>query len=440
VVKGERIIEFIGISSILEGRHEGEEVHLRGWLYHKRSTGGLQFLIIRDGTGVIQCVLNRSDVGEEVFEEIERLPVESALELHGVVKRDPRAPGGYEVSVKGFGKIYRAQRGYPITKKYHGPEFLLDHRHLYIREPKIQTVLRIRSKFLEAARDWFREHGYTEAHSPIFITAACEGGSTLFEVKYFDQTAYLSQSWQLYAEAMISTLGDIYTIAPSFRAERSRTRRHLTEYWHLEVERPWCDLEGIMEVGDELVSYICRRVASEMGRELKRLGRDPRYFDKMEPPFPRITYDEAVEILEKDGIEVEWGDDFGWQQEKPLTEHFETPFWVTHFPKGVKAFYHKPDPKRPEVTLSADLLAPEGIGEIIGGGQRIDDYEELLQRIHEEGLNPEDYSWYLDLRRYGSVPHSGFGLGVERALMWICKLDHIRDAIAFPRLLNRVFP
>ena len=433
-------MDFMRISSILEGEHEDEEVKIRGWLDNKRSSGGIQFLILRDGTGVVQCVLNRDEVGEEIFNKIEGLPVESALELSGVVKKDPRAPGGYEISVESFGNIYKAHSGYPITKKFHGPEFLLDHRHLYIRDPKIQTVLRIRSKFLEIIRDWFRENGYTEAHSPSFITAACEGGSTLFEVEYFDETAYLTQSWQLYAEASIATLGDIYTIAPSFRAERSRTRRHLTEYWHLEVERPWCDLEGIMKVGDELNSYICRRLASEMGRELRSLGRDPRDFDKVEPPFPKITYDEAVETIQKDGVEVTWGDDFGWQQERPLTEHFDRPFWVTHYPKGVKAFYHKPDPKRPEVTLSADLLAPEGIGEIIGGGQRIHDYDELMQRIHEENLNPEDYSWYIDLRRYGSVPHSGFGQGVERTLMWICKLDHIRDAIAFPRMMRRLFP
>jgi asparaginyl-tRNA synthetase len=433
-------MDFVTVSSVLDGKHDGEEVHLRGWLYNKRSSGGLQFLILRDGTGVIQCVANRGIVGEEVFNEIEGLTDESALELSGVVRKDPRAPDGYEVSVKGLGTVFRAQSGYPITKKYHGPEFLFDLRHLYIRDLKVQTVLRIRSKFLEIARDWFRENGYTEAHSPSFITAACEGGSTLFEVKYFDQVAYLSQSWQLYAEATIATLGDIYTVAPSFRAERSRTRRHLAEYWHMEVERPWCDLNGIMNVGDELNSYVCRRLSSEMARELQSLGRDPRDFDKVEPPFPKITYDEAVEILQKDGVEVKWGDDFGWQQEEPLTKHFDRPFWVTYYPKGVKAFYHKPNPLRPEVTLSADLLAPEGYGEIVGGGQRIHDYDELMQRIREENLNPEDYSWYLDLRRYGSVPHAGFGQGVERTLMWICKLSHIREAIAFPRMMSRVTP
>ena len=437
--RGNIVIEFLRISSILDGKSEGEEVHLRGWLYNKRSSGGLLFLIIRDGTGVIQCVLNRESVGDQTFDDIDKLPVESALELSGVARKDPRAPGAYEVSIRSFGSIYKAQSGYPISKKYHGPEFLLDLRHLFIRNPKLQTILRIRSKLLEAARDWFEENNYTEAHSPSFITAACEGGSTLFEVKYFDQKAYLSQSWQLYAEASIAVLGDIYTIAPSFRAEASRTRRHLTEYWHLEVERPWCDLDEILKVGDELNSYICHKLASEMGRELRSLGRDPKDLEKVQPPFPRITYDEALEMLRKDGHEISWGDDFGWQQEQPLIKHFDTPCWVTHFPKGIKAFYHKPDPIRPNVTLSADLLAP-GIGEIIGCGQRIHDYNELLQRMHEENLSEQDYSWYLDLRRYGSVPHSGFGQGVERTIVWICKLSHIRDAIAFPRLMNRVFP
>jgi len=434
-------MSFVSVSSILDGKHEDEEVHLRGWLYNKRSSGGLQFLILRDGTGVIQCVINKGEAGDEVFNKVEELPVESALELSGLVRKEPRAPGGYEVSIKGLGTVYPAQLGYPMTKKYHGPEFLFDERHLYIRDPKVQLILRMRSKFLDAARDWFKEKGYTEHQSPSFITAACEGGSTLFEVKYFDQTAYLSQSWQLYAEAAIATLGDIYTVAPSFRAERSRTRRHLAEYWHMEVERPWCDLEGIMKVGEELNSYICRRLSSEMEQELQTLGRNPKDFDRVEPPFPRITYDEAVELLQKDGVEVKWGDDFdGRRHEEPLTRHFDRPFWVTHYPKGVKAFYHKPDPKRPTVTLSADLLAPEGYGEIIGGGQRIHDYDELMQRIHEENLNPNDYSWYLDLRRYGSVPHSGFGQGVERTLMWICKLSHIREAIAFPRMMNRITP
>jgi len=431
----------VDIASILDGEHDGEEVTIRGWMYNHRSSGGIQFLMVRDGSGVIQCTLPRDRVPEETYKRVEKLPLESVVELRGVVKVDERAPNGRELSITEVVNLWEAQPGYPITRKRHGVDFLLDHRHLYIRDPKMQAILRIRSKVLEAARDWLREHGYTETHSPSFITAACEGGATLFSVDYFGRKdVYLTQSWQLYAEALIYTLGKIYTIAPSFRAEKSRTRRHLAEYWHLEVEEPWTDLWGIMKVGDELVTHICHRVAEEMPRELKSLGRDPKELLRLEPPYPRITYDEALEILRKDGIELEWGDDFGWREEEPLTRHFDTPFWVTHFPIGVKAFYHKPDPKRPEVTLSADMLAPEGYGEIIGGGQRIDDYDELLTRIVEEGLNPEDYSWYLDLRKWGSVPHSGFGLGVERLIMWICHLDHIRDAIPFPRDVRRVFP
>ena len=330
---------------------------------------------------------------------------------------------------------------FPITKKEHGLEFLMDNRHLWVRDPRLQNIFRIRARFMDAGRRWFNENGYTETQSPMFITAACEGGSTLFEVKYFDRPGvYLSQSWQLYAEAMIASLGKIYTIAPSFRAEPSRTRRHISEFWHLEVEQPWTDLAGIMRVGDELVSYMAHVLAEEMPREVRATGRDPSDLLRVEPPFPQITYDEAVETVQGDGVEMLWGDDFGWQQEEPLTRHFDSPFWVRGFPSGIKPFYHLPDPKRPEVTLSADLMAPEGYGEIIGGGQRVHDYAQLLQRVLDDGLRPEDYSWYIDLRRWGTVPHSGFGLGIERVLCWMLKLEHIRDAIPFPRDMRRVFP
>ena len=432
---------FVGIAGILDGEHDEEKVAIRGWMYNRRSSGGIQFLMIRDGTGAIQCTLDRSGVDEETFNHVDRLPLESILELGGVVKVDERAPDGRELTVNSVGDVIESQPGFPLTRKRHGVEFLLDNRHLYVRDPKIQAILRLRAKFMEAARRWFGDHGYTETQSPLFITAACEGGSTLFDVRYFEEEGvFLSQSWQLYAEALISSLGKIYTIAPSFRAERSRTRRHLAEYWHLEVEAPWTDFDGIMKVGDELVAHICHTLAETMPRELRSLGREPKELLRLEPPFPRITYDEALEILRRDGVELLWGDDFGWQQEAPLTRHFETPFWVTHFPLGVKAFYHKPDPERPDVTLSGDLLAPEGYGEVIGGGQRIHDHDELMKRIHDESLDPSDYSWYIDLRRWGTVPHSGFGLGIERVLMWICKLDHIRDTIPFPRDMRRVFP
>ncbi len=431
---------FVDVSRILSGSLEGEHVKIRGWLHNKRSSGGIHFLLIRDGTGIIQCTMKKDKADPDEFELVKRLTQESTLELEGIVRRDPRAPDGYEIAVERVKVIHMAEEGFPIAKKYHGPDFLLNNRHLWIRSKKMQTILRIRSKFLEAAREWFRMNEYTEFHAPILITAACEGGSTLFNVKYFDMDAYLTQSWQLYAEAAIASLGKIYTIAPSFRAEKSRTRRHLTEYWHLEVEIPWCDLNCIMKVEEELLTHICHRLAKEMPKELEHFGRSPNDLLKVEPPFERITYDEAVEILRRDGIDFEWGDDLGWIEEKHLTMKYDKPFFITHYPRGVKAFYHKPDPKRPEVTLSVDMMAPEGYGEITGGGQRIDDVNELLERIKEENLDPDDYEWYIDLRRYGSVPHSGFGLGVERTIAWICKLDHIRDAIAFPRLINRVYP
>lgn len=428
------------VSEILEGEFKGKFVKVRGWLHGKRSSGGVHFLLLRDGTGILQCTVHREDLPEEEFKSVEKIPVESVLSISGTVREDQRAPGGLELSVKEVCVLCMAEEGYPIARKYHGPEFLLDHRHLYLRNEKMQAIMKVRATILEAAREWFMDNGYIEAHMPILITAACEGGATLFEVKYFDQKAYLTQSWQLYAEATIASLGKIYTIAPSFRAERSRTRRHLTEYWHLEAEAPWYDLEEIMKVQEDLLSHICRRVASERERELKLHGRDPSDLMEVSPPFKRITYNEALERLRSIGVDLPWGEDLGWEQEKRLAAMFDKPFFVTHYPKTAKAFYHKPDPSNPSVTLSADLLAPEGYGEITGGGQRIDDLDQLLQRIQEEGLEPEDYKWYIDLRRYGSVPHSGFGMGLERVVMWMCKLDHIRDAIAFPRLINRVYP
>jgi len=434
------MMKAIDVASILSGRYTDEKVLIRGWLHNMRSSGGIHFLLIRDGTGVIQCTMKKDMVRDEIFDEAKDLTQESSLEILGTVREDKRAPGGYEIKVEYMKVFHRAEEGYPIAKKYHGPDFLLDNRHLWIRSQKMQTILRIRAKFLEAAREWFKAKGFVEFHSPMIITAACEGGATLFPVKYFDREAYLTQSWQLYAEAAIASLGKIYTIAPSFRAERSRTRRHLTEYWHLEVEIPWCNLEGIMKVQEDLLAHILDSLCKEMPKELEYLGRSPDELRGMKPPYERITYDRAVEILNEEGISFEWGEDITWTHEKILTKKFNKPFFITHFPKDVKAFYHKPDPKRLEVTLSADLLAPEGYGEITGGGQRIDDVKELLERMKEENLNPEDYKWYIDLRRYGSVLHSGFGLGVERAISWICKLEHIRDSIAFPRLINRVYP
>jgi asparaginyl-tRNA synthetase len=431
--------DFVVVGKILTGGVDSARVKLRVWLHNRRSSGGILFLIVRDGTGFLQCTAKKDQLGEK-FGEIETLPLESTVEVEGEVTRDPRAPRGYELRITDLHVLRRSHEDFPIAKKYHGPEFLLDNRHFWIRSKKMQTILRVRALVIEESRSWLKEHGYLEVQVPILVSAAVEGGSTLFEVKYFDDKAYLTQSWQLYAEAMIASLGKIYTLAPSFRAEKSRTRRHLTEYWHLELEEPWLDFEGLIKVEEELLLHICHRVAGQAPDELRELGRDPDELASLKGPLPTITYDRAVELIRKSDSSFEWGTDLGYNQEKILTREFTTPFFVTHYPKGVKAFYHMLDPKRPEVTLSVDLLAPEGYGEITGGGQRIHDYEQLMQRIDEEHLNPEDYSWYLDLRKYGTVPHSGFGMGIERTVAWVCKLKHIRDAAAFPRLMNRIRP
>lgn len=428
------------VADIFAGKMDDAEVSLRGWLHHTRSSGGILFMQVRDGTGVIQCTIKKDQTGANEFEKLSVVPIESTIEITGTVRKDPRAPRGYELSGRKITVLFPAEEGFPIAKKYHGPDFLLDNRHLWIRNPKLQATMRIRARLIDELRRWLNDHGFLEVQVPILVNAAVEGGSTLFEVKYFDQKAYLTQSWQLYAEAMICAIGKAFTVAPSFRAEKSRTRRHLTEYWHLEVEQPWLDLDGLMRLEEELVAHACTRVGEEMKDELKLVGGDPDKLASVKAPFPRITYDEAVKLVQKSRRDFKWGTDMGYEEEKVVTESFNQPFFVSHFPKGIKAFYHMPDPKNPKVTLSVDLLAPEGYGEITGGGQRIHDLNLLLARIKEEGMNAEDYKWYVDLRRYGTVPHSGFGLGIERTLAWMCKLEHIRDAIAFPRLINRIYP
>jgi len=429
--------KFDDIGEILNGKTG--LVKIRGWLHNKRSSGGIQFIILRDHSGFVQCTLEEK-IDKKAFDEIEALPAESVVVVEGDARKDERAPGGYEIYVKKINVLFKAEPDFPIAKKKHGAEFLLDERHLWLRSKKMQSMLRLRSKLLAVARQWLLDHGYKEFQSPIFITAACEGGSTLFPVEYFGKQAYLTQSWQLYAEAAISSIGKIFTIAPSFRAEKSRTRRHLTEYWHLEVEEPFCDLECTMKMQENFISHIVQNLAQKLPEDIKIFGRDPQELLNVKTPFDRITYDEAVEIINKEGGYIKWGDDLTWLQEKILTMKHKKPFFVHRYPKGVKAFYHMPDPERSEVTLSADLLAPEGYGEIIGGGQRIHDLKQLLQRIKDEKLDPKDYSWYVDLRKWGTVPHAGFGMGVERLLMWMLKLDHIRDAIAFPRTMTRYFP
>jgi asparaginyl-tRNA synthetase len=429
---------FTDVSEVLTGKEGKFSIH--GWLHGKRSSGGIQFLIIRDGTGFIQCTLKKDAVDKKTFEEIEKLPVESALEISGAARKESRAPYGYELAIEKIKVLSKAQEDFPISKKYHGPDFLLDHRHLWLRSKKMHLIMKIRAKVLEAAREWFKSHGYLEVQVPTIVGAACEGGSTLFELKYFDRKAYLTQSWQLYGEAMVFGFGRCYTIAPSFRAEKSRTRRHLTEYWHLEAEMPFCGFEELMKIEEEFVTFIVHKIVKECEKELKELGRDPKELLKVKTPFPRVRYEEAIEILQKKGVKIKYGEDMGADEERVLALQFDSPFFVTHFPKGIKAFYHKPDPEDPKVTLSVDMMAPEGYGEIIGSGERIESYEDLMKRIKEEKLDPRDYAWYLDLRKFGSVQHAGFGLGIERIVMWICKLKHIRDAVAFPRLINRIYP
>ena len=432
--------QFVKVSEVLEGTFDATHILLHGWLQNKRSSGGIVFVQLRDGTGVVQCTLRKGRVDEKTFDEFQSARVESTIQLAGEVKADPRAPGGREVLVDRGRVMFPALEEFPIARQFHGPEFLLDQRHLFVRSDKMRSILKIRAAVLSSVREWFDKRDYIEVQVPTLTSAAVEGGSTLFEVKYFDQKAYLTQSWQLYAEALISSVGSIYTVAPSFRAEKSRTRRHLTEYWHVEAESPWCDLNCIIEVEEQLISHIVSTVAVKCKEELALFGRKMEDLAKVKPPFQRITYDEAYKVIEEEKSGIKWGDDLGYEQEKLLTAKYDRPFFVTHYPKKAKAFYHMPDPKNPEVTLSVDCLAPEGYGEITGGGQRIESYDALLMRIREEGLDPKNYGWYMDLRKYGSVTHSGFGLGLERVVAWICKLDHIRDAIAFPRLINRVYP
>jgi len=428
------------LTDIFSRRLIGEEVKVRGWVNSWRSSGGIHFIILRDGTGFVQCTLRKGNVDDQAFEVAENVPLESVVEVGGELKEDKRAPRGIEIEVKDFKVIERAEEPYPIAKKYHGPEFLLDNRHLWIRNEKMHAILKVRAAVIDAAREWFKENGYTEVHMPTLVTAACEGGATLFELKYFDQKAYLTQSWQLYAEAVIASLGNIYTLAPSFRAEMSRTRRHLTEYWHLEAEAPWCTLDEILRVQEGLVTHICNGIAEQHEAELATLGRDPEDLLKVKSPFEKLTYDEVISTLQKEGVKAVHGEDLTYEQEKHVALKRDKPFFIMYYPKKAKAFYHKLHPEKPDLTLSADLLAPEGYGEITGGGQRVDDKEELLKRMSDEGLSQKDYAWYIDLRRFGSVPHSGFGLGVERIVAWLCKLNHIRDATAFPRLINRIYP
>jgi asparaginyl-tRNA synthetase len=419
---------------------EGQSVTLRGWLHNRRSSGKIHFLIVRDGTGFIQAVMSKAAVGDETFVKADHLGQESAITVTGTVRADKRAPGGFELDVSGF-EVVSTATDYPITPKEHGVDYLMDRRHLWIRAPRQQAILRVRHEVINACRDFFNDRGFVLADTPIFTPSACEGTTTLFPVQYFeDTTAYLTQSGQLYNEANAMALGRVYAFGPTFRAEKSKTRRHLTEFWMVEPEMAYATLDDVMDLAEALVVYVVSRVLDKRAPELKALERDTTKLERVQAPFPRITYDDAVERLKAKGLPIEWGGDFGGTDETVLSEEFDRPVCVHRYPAAVKAFYMKPDPLRPELALGVDVLAPEGYGEIIGGGQRLDDYDLLLQRIKDHNLPQEAFDWYLDLRRYGSVPHAGFGMGVERVVSWICGLEHVRETIPYPRMLYRLYP
>jgi asparaginyl-tRNA synthetase len=421
-------------------QHVGEEVSISGWLYNKRSSGKIRFLLVRDGTGVVQSVLFKGAVSDEAFNKFDEITQESSLTVTGKVNKEPRAPGGYELQVTNV-VVHNIAKEYPITPKEHGVEFLMDRRHLWLRSNRQHAVLRIRHQIIKSIRDYFDSHGFTLLDAPIFTPAACEGTSTLFETEYFDLgKAYLTQSGQLYAEAGAMAFGKVYAFGPTFRAEKSKTRRHLTEFWMVEPEVAFADLNDNMDLAEDFLEYIVSSVLKTNQEELKVLERNTKFLENVKKPLPRISYNEAVEILHKHGVDFQWGNDFGGTDETIISEQFDRPVMVHRYPAVVKAFYMKRDPQDENLALAVDVLAPEGYGEIIGGSQREDDYDMLLKRLHEHNLPQEAFEWYLDLRRYGSVPHSGFGLGVERTVGWICGLDHVRETIPFPRMIYRLTP
>ncbi len=421
------------------GLEPGSRARVRGWVYRYRDLGNKVFIVLRDPEGILQLVVSPSHASSEALEEARRADVEASIVAEGVVARDPRAPGGVELRVTSL-RVVGESHDFPI-KGGEGIDYLLDNRHLWIRSRRLTLVWRIRHTALRAFREYFEANGFWEVSPPILTQAAVEGGATLFKVDFFGDVAYLSQSAQLYLEALIYSLEKVWSLTTSFRAERSRTRRHLYEYWHLEAEEAWQHMEGEMRTVEELVAHATRRILEERLEELSQLKRRTEALEaSTKTPYPRITYEEAIERLRAKGFNVKYGDDIGADEERALTEDFDTPFFITHFPLELKSFYMKEDPERPGEALAFDLLAPEGIGEIVGGSEREDDYERLVARIKAHGLNPENYKWYLDLRRYGSVPHSGFGLGVDRYVMWVAGLDHIRDSIPFPRFRDRIYP
>ncbi|MGD8305974.1 MAG: asparagine--tRNA ligase [Ignavibacteria bacterium] len=428
----------VQISNLSE--YVGKEITLRGWLFNKRSSGKVRFVILRDGTGYVQCIYFKGNVSEEIFELADKTGQESSIIVTGIVKEEPRAVGGYEIDATGL-EVIQQVVDYPITPKDHGIEFLLDHRHLWLRSKKQVAILKIRHRIIKAIRDFFDERGFTLLDPPILTPNAVEGTSTLFETPYFDLgNAYLTQSGQLYAEAGAMAFGKVYTFGPTFRAEKSKTRRHLTEFWMCEPEVAFADLDDNMNLAEEFLEYIVQTVLKEMKEKLDTLGRDTSKLQNVKKPLPRISYDEALEILKKNDVEISWGEDIGGADETVISNQFDRPVMVHRYPAKIKAFYMKRDPENQKIALALDVLAPEGYGEIIGGSQREDNLDFLLERIEEHNLPREAFEWYLDLRKYGSVPHSGFGLGLERTVSWICGIDHLREAIPFPRMIYRNAP
>jgi asparaginyl-tRNA synthetase len=421
-------------------QHVGIEVIIKGWVSNRRSSGKVSFLIIRDGSAVCQAIAEREALGEELYQEIKKVPQESSVIVQGIVKEEPRSPGGYELTVAKIEIIHKSEE-FPIGKKEHGPDFLLNNRHLWLRSSRQVAIMRVRDTLVRHVRDYFHKNGFTLIDAPIFTTTCGEDTSSLFSVDYFDLgKAYLSQTGQLYLEAAIFGLGKVFCLGPTFRAERSKTRRHLIEFWMVEGEMAFFDHDKNLALQEDFVSYIVQNTIAERAEELAFLERDIEPLKKVTPPFNRISYDEALEILRQNGSDIQWGSDLGADDETIITSLYDKPIFIENYPKKVKAFYMKEHPEKPAYVRCADLLAPEGYGEIIGGSQREDDYDKLVKAILDNGLDPERYGWYLDLRKYGSVPHSGFGLGIERTLSWICGLKHVREAIPFPRMIYRAYP
>ncbi len=416
-----------------------QEVHIRGWVRHRRSSGKVQFLTLRDGSGEIQAVLSKATLGPEQFEAAAQLSQESSVAVTGKLRADARAPGGYELDVSHIHILHLAE-AFPIQPKEHGVGFLMDHRHLWLRSSRQQAILKIRHEIVKACRHFFDDHDFVLVDTPILTPNACEGTTTLFHTPYFEETAYLAQSGQLYGEAAAAAFGKVYCFGPTFRAEKSKTRRHLMEFWMVEPEVAFAELSDVMELAEAFLSMIVQRVLEKRQEELKVLERDTSKLEAIVPPFPRITYREAIDRLQKGGSAIQAGDDFGAEDETTLSNEYQKPVIVHRYPAAIKAFYMQPDPEQPDLALCMDVLAPEGYGEIIGGGQRIHDYRILKVRLQEHQLSEEAFRWYLDLRRYGSVPHAGFGMGIERAVAWICGLDHVRETIPFPRMLYRLYP